>query len=212
MKKEPNLYINLLKNLLPIILPLVLTYILELKFGINIETYINQIPNKYFTIILSSFLLYSMYTAFKPVININNKNILFIASQNDYNRMDNTIGSLIIFTILFFAFIYFIKTPTLNIWLFISIIFIHNIKGVYLQKTVTFELKNNDLNYQNSKEKRTFLVKNIKEFKISPNQITVLYQDDSEKLISFLEIKEKDFRELKSWFQKRLPYITISKC
>lgn len=204
---------NLLKHALNILIPIITIYLYKNKFKEEIDFYIDLIPKAYFTIALTLILIYSITNIFTRKKQINYNNIFFIATENDYQNTYKSHVFIGVFSILFFFFTVFsIKNFNINSVLFLLIILSWSIKGTFLCKTSSFKLINELLIFDRENEKITFLVKNIKEFKISPNQITVLYQDNSEKLISFLEIKEKDFRELKSWFQKRLPYITISKC
>ena len=73
-----------------------------------------------------------------------------------------------------------------------------------------FELKSDYFLYTNGKEKLTFKVKELQSISISKDSIYLQYLS-SKRLISFLEITEEDYKEIKSWFQKRLPNITTSK-
>lgn len=204
-KENIKFYLSMLLGATPVII----MYVLESKYNINVRGYIDEIPNIYFTIALITLLLYIIFNYLSNNKKDNN-DVLFLASQNDYQRMDASVGTTTILTIGLCAFIYFIKIPSLNISLFILIIYTSLIKGSFLDKTVVFKLEKGILNYKNNKEKRKFPVEKIKELKIAPNEIKLLYQE-SEKLISFLEIKEKDYKEIKFWFQKRLPNVIISK-
>ncbi|WP_272151571.1 hypothetical protein [Tenacibaculum aiptasiae] len=208
-KEDIKLYLRILRDFSSYIIPVIVIHIIESKFNINLREYIDAIPSIYFTLAL----IISLFIIIINFSSINQKkdgNILFLASQNDYGRIDTSIGFITFFTIGIGIYAYFIEIPKLNTLLFFTIIYSLLIKGSFLKKTVMIKLKNNNLHYNNDKEKRTFPINEIKEFKIAPNEIRVLYHDN-EKLISFLEIKEEDYKEIKSWFQRNLPEIIVSK-
>ncbi|MCF2873729.1 MULTISPECIES: hypothetical protein [unclassified Tenacibaculum] len=199
------------KNLLaPIGIPIIL-YLLKEKFDFDINFYIDKIPSKYFTIFLSCLLVFLILSFFlKKTKKHRDDNIIIFASQNDYSSKDSSIVFLTILSIGLCLYIMFTKSPNINIILLWAILFFLGISNSFLIKTASFEIKEKSVYYKSGKEKRIFNLFNLKELNISPNEIRVLYHDN-EKLISFLEIKEEDYKEIKSWFQKNLPEIIVSK-
>ncbi|CAL2102851.1 conserved membrane protein of unknown function [Tenacibaculum sp. 190130A14a] len=190
----------------------VLPRLLRDFFGFDINVYIDKIPSYYFTIALILLLVYSIvdtYKKFYQEVKTTN-NILFIASENDYYRKNTAHGFLTVLTIGFCFYAMMPKVHSINNSLFIVLLYLAGFRKSILNKTAMFELKNDTFLYTNEKEKQTFNTENLQSIIIANNSISLQYTS-SEKLISFLEINEEDFKEIKSWFLKHLPNITITK-
>ena len=201
---------NILYRLLSIGTSFLAVYLYKNKFKEEIDSFFDSIPNIYFTIVLGLLLIYSIINLFLPKKQTNTHNTLFIATENDYQntyKSHSFIGILVIF-IFFYALL--LKDFNLTTIIIILLLITWSINGTFLRKTSTFKIIENVLTFERENKKRRFPIKEIKEFKIAPNEIRVLYHDN-EKLISFLEIKEEDYKEIKSWFQKNLPEIIVSK-
>lgn len=203
---------NILKNHSYLIFMLLVIYI-KSAFNYDILTYIYQLPST----ILSGILL--LYLGFIIYFSVNKKtqkteskelNTIAITSQNDVSRKNSSpiFGTLIILGIL--VYICFEKTFTLNIGLVLVIVLISTFTAYTLHKTASFKLINGRLHYKNEKEERSFEIVNITTIDIYRNQI-IINQEYQQHVISFLELSEQDFKELKSWFNKQLPEIEIKR-
>ena len=201
---------NILYRLLSIGISFIAIYLYKNKFKEEIDSFIETIPYTYYTIALILLLIYSTIKLFIRKEQINTYNTLFIATENDYQDTYKSYSFIGLSTIFFFfyALLYknFNSTPVTIFLITIT----WSIHGTFLRKTSTFKIIKNVLTFERKNEERKFPIEHIKELKISPDEIKVLYQDD-EKLISFLEIKGEDYKEIKSWLQKRLPNVIISK-
>lgn len=201
---------NILYRLLSIGTSFLVVYLYKNKFKEEIDSFFEAIPSIYFTIALSLLLIYSIINLFIRKEQTNTYNTLFIATENDYQNTYKSHSFIGVLVILIFFYALLFKNFNLTPIIIILIIITWSIHGTFLRKTSTFKILENVLTFERNKEKRTFPIKEVKEFKIAPNEIRVLY-NDNEKLISFLEIKEEDYKEIKSWFQKYLPEIIVSK-
>lgn len=201
---------NILYRLLSIGTSLLAIYLYKNKFKEEIDSFFEAIPNIYFTIALGLLLIYSIINLFLRKEQTNTHNTLFIATENDYQNTYKSHSFIGIFVIFIFFYALLLKNFNLNAIIIILLLITWSINGTFLRKTSTFKIIENALTFERENEKRTFPINEVKEFKIAPNEIRVLYHDN-EKLISFLEIKEEDYKEIKSWFQKNLPEIIVSK-
>ncbi|SED18325.1 hypothetical protein SAMN04489761_4541 [Tenacibaculum sp. MAR_2009_124] len=179
-------------------------------FGIDFREYLNKIPSKYFTILLSIILISSIFQPLLKKQEVHNNSILKLSSQNDYSRLNGMIGISTISILAALAYAYFIPTSNTNPFLLVLIILtlaIHNRKA----KTTAFFIKEGSfLFYENEKEKRRFVLSDVELIVIFKNQITLDYRD-KEHLIAFLELKEKDLNDIISWLKKQLPHAEVVK-
>ncbi|CAL2104887.1 conserved membrane hypothetical protein [Tenacibaculum sp. 190524A02b] len=200
-----------IKKLFHIIIPLIAVYLYENMFKKEVDFYINLIPKTYHTIGLILLLILCISSIFFKKKQTD-KNTLLIATENDYQRTYVSYSAIVLPSIFlfFYAILISIKNFDFNTIFTLLIIITLGIKGTFLRKTSSFKIDKRKLFFERKNEKRTFSTQDIQEIKIAPYEITIHY-NDSEKLISFLELKQDDFKEIKTWFQKRLPYITVSK-
>lgn len=201
---------NILYRLLSIGIYFIAFYLYKNIFKEEIDSFIETVPYIYYTIALILLLIYSIINLFIKKKQINTYNTLFIATENDYQDTYKSYSFIGLSTIFFFFYALLYKNFNSTPVIIFLIIITWSIHGTFLRKTSTFKIIKNILTFERKNEKRKFPIEYIKELIIFPNEIKVLYQDD-EKLISFLEIKGEDYKEIKSWLQKKLPNVIISK-
>lgn len=204
MKKKSDFFTSLKQILKSVsfIIPLLIIFYLNN----NTYNYIKQIPEIYITITLSLIILIYIISLFQK--KTKKEDILMLPSQNDYARKETSLVLGGIFFVSFTAYSIFIQLPSINIILLTTLILILYFQGSYLKKTAFFKKEKNKLLYQNDKEIRSFNTSNITELVIFKNQIILNYKN-SEHLIAFLQFSEKDFKEIKQWFNKQFPTVSI---
>ena len=198
---------------LPFTLWFIIPYVLEHFFDINIREWLDKVPSSYYTIFLICMLMYSLVKLYikKIWVKKENANELKLASINDYERVDSSIGFLFLFVIGYVIYLYFIKIPSLNSTLVVLILVLILIEGSFLKKTAKFSLEESLLHYKNDKIKRNFSIENLKELLVFTDKIEFIYTDNTKKIINHLELKNNDYKNLKTWSNKHLPYVEVAK-
>ncbi len=182
-------------------------HIIQFSFEEEIKYYYSKIPSSIITASLVTLLLYIIYKTFS-LNDKKEKEILLITSENDYYRKDATKGFTALLVIVFLFYFFMVDEFSVNSILFFLIILTISISNSSLRKTVSFQLKGEELSYKNEKEIRTFIVNEINEIKITASQI-YLIKESSEELLSFLKLNKYDYREIKEWFQQNMPNVKV---
>ncbi|CAL2088415.1 conserved membrane hypothetical protein [Tenacibaculum sp. 190524A05c] len=170
------------------------------------DYYFDKIPKPIITGILILVLLYFIYKALTPTKRENET--VFIPSENDYAHKDTSVGFTVILIVGFLAYAFLINEYSTNAILILLIILVALISGSFLSKTTSFQIKNENITYKSGKEERVFKTDEIISLEVYPNQIHIHKQDTKEVLL-FLSLDKTDFQNIKSYFNKRVPEISV---
>ncbi|WP_299622776.1 hypothetical protein [uncultured Tenacibaculum sp.] len=185
----------------------VIIKIIEHFYGDEIAFYYEKIPKPYITAALILLLIFVTYRSFIP--KKKDPDSVFIPSENDYAHKDASLGFSIFLVTGFLAYAYIVNVYQINYMIVFIMIFVSFISGIFLRKTASFQIKKGLITFKNGKEERTFNVSEITNLEVFPNQI-ILFKEDSQELISFLELEKEDFQNIKTYFNKRVPEISIN--
>ena len=185
----------------------ILYILIDVFYRDMISSYYEKIPKPIITSALFLLLIYTTYKAFTPTKE--NPENLLIPSENDFQRKENNIISLIIIIPAFI--LYFLISDSLNVnYIIIFLILLVNTKNeTSLKRTASFQIKKALITFKSGKEERIFNASEITSLEVFPNQI-ILFKEDSQELISFLELEKEDFQNIKTYFNKRVPEISIN--
>ncbi|CAL2060061.1 hypothetical protein [Tenacibaculum sp. 190524A05c] len=170
------------------------------------DYYFDKIPKPIITGVLILVLLFFIYKALTPTKRENKT--VFIPSENDYTHKDTSVGFTVILIVSFLTYAYFVNVYSINAILILLIILVALISGSFLSKTASFQVKNKNITYKNGKEERVFKTDEIISLEVYPNQIHIHKQDTKEVLL-FLSLDKTDFQNIKSYFNKRVPEISV---
>ncbi|CAL2085544.1 hypothetical protein [Tenacibaculum sp. 190524A05c] len=170
------------------------------------DYYFDKIPKPIITGVLILVLLYFIYKALTPTKRENET--VFIPSENDYAHKDTSVGFTVILIVGFLAYAFLINEYSTNAILILLIILVALISGSFLSKTTSFQIKNENITYKSGKEERVFKTDEIISLEVYPNQIHIQKQDTKEVLL-FLSLDKTDFQNIKSYFNKRVPEISV---
>ncbi len=185
-------------------------FILDLIF--DTSKIIKEIPSTYFTIFL---ILVFGFTFMKSFLLKNKKeeaqNIIFLASENDYQSKDTALGFSIFIVGGYFLWYYLVDNIHVNFSILVMLLFLLAVSSSKLSKTAFFQINENEIYYENNKEKRVFEISQIEEVKVSKNEMIIYKKDNSKELLPFLEFNKTDYIEIKRWFHRCLPNSTVLK-
>ncbi|CAL2089750.1 hypothetical protein [Tenacibaculum sp. 190524A05c] len=170
------------------------------------DYYFDKIPTPIITGVLILVLLFFIYKALTPTKRENET--VFIPSENDYTHKDTSVGFTVILIVSFLTYAYFVNEYSINPILILLIVLVALISGSFLSKTASFQVKNKNITYKNGKEERVFNTDEIISLEVYPNQIHIHKQDSKETLL-FLSLDKTDFQNIKSYFNKRVPEISV---
>lgn len=200
--KKNELFSNRNLGFIAFITANILTRIYKEEF----DYYFDKIPKPIITGVLILVLLFFIYKALTPTKRENEA--VFIPSENDYAHKDTSIGFTVILIVGFLAYAFLINEYSTNAILILLIILVALISGSFLSKTTSFQIKNENITYKSGKEERVFKTYEIKSLEVYPNQIHIHKQDTKETLL-FLSLDKTDFQNIKSYFNKRVPEISV---
>jgi hypothetical protein len=172
----------------------------------ELNYFLDKIPKPIITGALILVLLFFIYKAFTPKKKENET--VFIPSENDYTHKDTSLGFTVILIVSFLTYAYFVNEYSINPILILLIVLVALISGSFLSKTASFQVKNKNITYKNGKEERVFKTDEIISLEVYPNQIHIHKQDTKEVLL-FLSLDKTDFQNIKSYFNKRVPEISV---
>ncbi|SNR14383.1 hypothetical protein [Tenacibaculum jejuense] len=173
----------------------------------EIAFYYDQIPKPYITVALILLLIFITYKSFIP--KKKDTDSVFIPSENDYTHKDTSLGFSIFLVTGLLGYAYIVNVYQINYMIVFTMIFVSFVSGIFLRKTASFQIKKGLITFKSGKEERTFNVSEITSLKVFQNQI-ILFKEDSQELISFLELEKEDFQNIKTYFNKRVPEISIA--
>ena len=200
--KKSHLFIKGKLGFIAFITANILTRIYKEEF----DYYFDKIPKPIITGVLILVLLFFIYKAFTPKKRENET--VFIPSENDYAHKDTSVGFTVILIVSFLTYAYFINEYSINAILILLIVLVALLSGSFLSKTASFQVKNENITYKNGKEERVFKIDEIISLEVYPNQIHIHKQDTKEVLL-FLSLDKTDFQNIKSYFNKRVPEISV---
>lgn len=172
----------------------------------ELNYFFDKIPKPIISGALILVLLFFIYKAFTPKKKENET--VFIPSENDYTHKDTSVGFTVILIVGFLAYAFLINEYSINAILILLIVLVALISGSFLSKTASFQIKNENITYKSGKEERVFKTDEIISLEVYPNQIHIHKQDTKEVLL-FLSLDKTDFQNIKSYFNKRVPEISV---
>ncbi|AUC13769.1 hypothetical protein BTO06_00780 [Tenacibaculum sp. SZ-18] len=172
----------------------------------ELDYYFDQIPKTIVTIGLVLLVIYITIKLF--FLKKKDSHVLYIPSENDYVHKDTGLGSTVILIIAFLTYGYFINEYNIHGILIFLFLLILSVSSIPLEKTTSFQVKNKNITYKNGKEERVFKTDEIISLEVYPNQIHIHKQDSKETLL-FLSLDQIDFQNIKSYFNKRVPEISV---
>ncbi|WP_442267676.1 hypothetical protein ACSIGC_08410 [Tenacibaculum sp. ZS6-P6] len=185
----------------------ILYILIDIFYGDMISFYYEKIPKPIITSALFLLLIYTTYKAFTPTKE--NPEILLIPSENDLQRKENTFISLIFIIPAFIMYFFISDSFNVNYIIFFLIVLVNAKNETSLKRTASFQIKKGLITFKNGKEERIFNVSEITSLQVFPNQI-IFFKEDSQELISFLQLEKEDFQNIKIYFNKRVPEISIN--
>ncbi len=172
----------------------------------ELDYYFDQIPKTLVTIGLVLLVIYATIKLFFP--KKKDFHVLYIPSENDYAHKDTGLGFTVILIVVFLTYAYFINEYNINGILIFLFLLILSVSSIPLEKTTLFQIKNENITYKSGKEERVFKTDEIISLEVYPNQIHIQKQDSKETLL-FLSLDKTDFQNIKSYFNKRVPEISV---
>ncbi len=203
--KEKLLYFW--KHIISPLLFFVIIKTIDRFYGDEIAFYYDQIPKPLITSGLLLLLIYVTYKSFSPVKE--ELEIIFIPNENDYENRDASIVISILLVVGFVIFASIFINLNINYIILFLIVLISITSNIILKKTASFQIKEEQIIFKSGKEERTFNVSEITSLEVFPNQI-ILFKKDSQELISFLQLEKEDFYNIKTYFNKRVPEISVN--
>jgi len=176
-------------------------------YGDQIAFYYEKIPKSFITAALILLLVYVTCRSFIP--KKKDTETVFIPSENDYARKDTSLGFAILLIIGFLAYAYIINIYKINYIIILATIFVVLIRGIFLNKTASFQIKEEQITFKSGKEEQIFKASEITSMEIYPNQIH-LHKQDSKEVLLFLSLDKIDFQNIKKYFNKRVPEISVT--
>lgn len=179
---------------------------LTIYYKEELDYYFDKIPKPLFTAALVLLIIYTTIKLFFQ--KKKDSHVLYIPSENDYAHKDTGLGFTVILIVAFLAYAYFINEYNLNGILIFLFLLILSVSNVPLDKTTSFQFKNKNITYKSGKEERVFKTDEIISLEVYPNQIHIHKQNTKEVLL-FLSLDKTDFHNIKSYFNKRVPEISV---
>jgi hypothetical protein len=172
----------------------------------ELDYYFDQIPKTLVTIGLVLLVIYATIKLFFP--KKKDFHVLYIPSENDYAQKDTGLGFTVILIVVFLTYAYFINEYNINGILIFLFLLILSVSSIPLEKTTLFQIKNENITYKSGKEERVFKTDEIISLEVYPNQIQI-HKQDSKEVLLFLSLDKIDFQNIKSYFNKRVPEISV---